>query len=482
MTDTTTVDETPRVRRRSSPELVESERPRAPTAPPRTRRSRPACCSRSSCRCCRSRSSRCSCSTSRGCSSPATRTPRSSIGIVITLAILVGASLIAAAPAPAHVVAGDDPRLACSSSCRWPACVVARPEPRRGRGRRRRLRRADRPGRSGTVDGRGARVDQVQRRPTYTAPGRHRASSTTAAPPATRSPSRTRSSTASCSPPTPAARRRARSSCSRASTRSTAPSRATRPQGMKATLTVSMSRRDAWRAVAGARSLAAVADRRASPRAVAVADDGGGKAYVEPKGPADRDASRSRRATSTSSPTRSRPNAGHRRRSSSTADERDPRPRVRRRRTRASSSRPTAAAARDVEEDRPEAREVHLLLQHHRPPRRRAWKARSPSSSRSAGTTTAQRARHRLEPRRAAGPACSPLAHSSSGVGGVERLDGRPRVPRRVVHLRVLDVRAAEHRRERAQEVGARHRADDAHVEQAVVRRWPSGVIIIPLA
>ena len=56
---------------------------------------------------------------------------------------------------------------------------------------------------------------------------------------------------------------------------------------------------------------------------------------------------------------------------------------------------------------------------------------------------------------------------------GVERLDGSTvdAAPRCIVTMRVVDVRAAEHRRERAQELDARHRPDDAHVEQAVVHR-----------
>ena len=136
------------------------------------------------------------------------------------------------------------------------------------------------------------------------------------------------------------------------------------------------------------------------------------------QGPVDRDdPDDRRRATSTSSPTRSTPTPG-----STTIklvgdggihtlvfdDGKEP-----------GFQLEVAATATRREEDRPEAGQVHLLLRHPGPPRSRAWKARSPSSSdvthddRSARGTA-------FELARAAGPRArrSPTARAaSSGVG-----------------------------------------------------------------
>ena len=158
------------------------------------------------------------------------------MGIVLTLAILIGASLIAAAPRLRTVFAGDDPgrrvhlRVGCGPR-------VAGAEPRRRRGRRGRLRQAHR---QGHVAGRRSRRSRrSSSTPPSSAPPRASCSSTTRAPPATRWPSRTPSSTASCSPPTPADRRAARSELApgKYTLYCTVPGH--EAQGMKATLTVS---------------------------------------------------------------------------------------------------------------------------------------------------------------------------------------------------------------------------------------------------
>ena len=74
--------------------------------------------------------------------------------------------------------------------------------------------------------------------------------------------------------------------------------------------------------------------------------------------------------------------------------------------------------------------------------------------------------------RAGSGPTCSPLAHSStvSSGSGASIATARAAAHR---HQRVVDVGAVEHRRERAQEIDARHGADHAHVEE---RRRQRGV------
>ena len=188
------------------------------------------------------------------------------------------------------------------------------------------------------------------------------------------------------------------------------------------------------------------------------------------------------RATSTSSPTRSR-RRGHRQ--------------DRARRRRAGSTRSCSTTARypgfqlevdggggtDVEEDRPEAREVHLLLRHPRPPRRRAWKARSPSSRsrrRATGTTRS-----------------APAPRSSARRERADALAARPQLERRRVSRAISIVdracRAASSpagcatcvprntdgnvRRKSTRETGP-----TTHTSSRPSSSAASGVIIIPLA
>ena len=158
------------------------------------------------------------------------------MGIVITLAILVGASLLAAAP-----------RLRTSSLAMILGGVLvvvvarraadARAEPRtRARARRPATwsppARRSAPSTSRRSPSIKFNADRVHRA------GRHRAVQLLGREPVTPSPSRTRSSTASSSPPTPVDRRRARSSWPPARTRSYCTVPGHEAQGMKATLTV----------------------------------------------------------------------------------------------------------------------------------------------------------------------------------------------------------------------------------------------------
>ena len=229
---------------------------------------------------------------------------------------------------------------------------------------------------------------------------------------------------------------------------------------------------DSGRAAA-ARLLAAVA-MTIGFSACGGGDDGGGgsgKAYVEPKGASTETIAIEAgnfyfKPKNAHGQRGDRHDQAHRR-------ERDPRLRVRRclpglpvggRRWRRVA----------VEEDRPEAREVHLLLQHHRAPRpgdgRHAH--RQVAGVVGAGTTTAERAGDRVRGVRAA----VLRAHRSpTGRRPARRraLRWRRAVPRAVRTSGCSTWVPAEHRRERAQELGARHRADDAHVEQAVVHARP---------
>ena len=157
-------------------------------------------------------------------------TPRSSSASIITLAILVGASLHLRQPAAAHVVAGDDHRRRARDRRVGAVCSSLGPslEPRRGRGGRR-LRRADGPA---TATSAPSPVEATQRRssstPTRTRPLPASSRSTSPGRPVTR-----------CSFRDPefdgfvlgtdagGPRRRARSSWRPARTRSTATSPAT---------------------------------------------------------------------------------------------------------------------------------------------------------------------------------------------------------------------------------------------------------------
>ena len=129
------------------------------------------------------------------------KTPRSVWGIVITLAILVGASLIAAAPrlrtSSLAMILGGVFLVVSLSGLR-----LARAEPRRRRARGRRVRRAHGRG-GGHRPRRGAGVGQVRLHRVHRAGGHRRVRLHRRHRPHARS-SRTRSSTASSSPPTPA--------------------------------------------------------------------------------------------------------------------------------------------------------------------------------------------------------------------------------------------------------------------------------------